>query len=245
MNIVMPMAGRGSRFFEVGVSVPKPLIQVRGVPMYAWAMASLPLELANRVVFVCLAEHLEKLSLADDIRTRYRHLNVEIIALDHVTRGQAETVLIAKKWIDSAESLLIFNADTFMRSDLGTRLSALPPTTAGLLSVFQAPGDHWSFARTDASGRVLETAEKRRISPWASNGLYYFAHGYDFVTHAEAMIRDDQRERDEFYVAPVYNRLIQTGAEVVIDVAHEVWGLGTPAELANFEAMYRGPTPSL
>ena len=60
MNIVMPMAGRGSRFAEIGIDVPKPLIDVRGRPMYAWAMESLPLELASRVIFICLQEHLRQ-----------------------------------------------------------------------------------------------------------------------------------------------------------------------------------------
>jgi dTDP-glucose pyrophosphorylase len=239
MNIVMPMAGRGSRFAEVGYSVPKPLIDVRGRPMYAWATDSLPLSLAKRLIFVCLAEHLEHRALADDIRERYGRFDPVIISLDHVTEGQACTVLLAREYIDNADPLIIYNADTYCRTRLAETLPTLPSSVDGLLSVFKAPGDKWSFARVDETGRVVETAEKRRISDWATTGLYHFTRGRDFVRAADTMIAENERERGEFYVAPVYNRLIADGADIRIDVADEVWVLGTPEDLAHFETSYR------
>lgn len=238
MNIVMPMAGRGSRFADAGYVLPKPLIDVRGRPMYAWAMDSLPLALAKRVVFICLAEHLRDRALEADIHQRYAALDPVIIALDRVTEGQACTVLEARRYVDNAEPLVIYNADTYCKTKLEQRLRDLPPSVDGLLSVFHAPGDKWSFARTDRSGRVVETAEKRRISEWATTGLYHFARGHDFVHHADAMIAADARERGEFYVAPVYNRLIAAGCDIRIDIADEVWVLGTPEDLADFETRY-------
>ena len=237
MNIVMPMAGRGSRFADVGYVDPKPLIDVRGRPMYAWAIESLPIALAKRLIFICLDEHLRDTALAADIRQRYAALSPIIISLDHVTAGQACTVLEARAWIDTNEPLIIYNADTYQVSDLESRLRGAPELD-GLISVFQGPGDKWSFARTDGSDRVLETAEKRRISEWATTGLYHFSRGRDFVRHADAMIAADERERGEFYVAPVYNRMIAAGADIRIDVAKEVWVLGTPEDLNDFEARY-------
>lgn len=235
MNVVIPMAGRGSRFARVGISTPKPLIDVRGRPMYAWAVESLPLGLARRLVFICLSEHLVDHALERDIRARYAALDPQIVALDRVTEGQASTVLEAAHLVDGPEPLLIYNADTFCRTGLAERLPRLDPSVSGLLGVFRAPGDKWSFARTDADGRVLETAEKRRIGEWASTGLYWFRRGADFVRHAREMIAAEERVNGEFYVAPVYNRLIAAGGEVRIDVADEVWALGTPEDLAHFE----------
>jgi dTDP-glucose pyrophosphorylase len=238
VNLVIPMAGRGSRFTEVGHALPKPLIDVRGRPMYAWAVDSLPLAQARRLIFIFLAEHLRDHALADDIHRRYAALDPVIIALDHVTEGQACTVLVAREHIDGAEPLVIFNADTFCKTGLDQRLRALPAEVDGLIGVFEAEGERWSFARADAAGRVLETAEKRRISPWATTGLYHFRRGRDFVQHADAMIAAGERERGEYYVAPVYNRLIRAGGDVRIDVAEEVWVLGTPEDLADFERRY-------
>lgn len=243
MNLVMPMAGRGSRFADVGYKLPKPLIDVKGKPMYAWATDSLPLKHARRLVFICLQEHLGGLGLEDDIRRRYGQLDPVIIPLDKVTEGQACTVLEARDVIDRDEPLVIYNADTWCRTGLDESLPSMPASVAGVLGVFQAPGDKWSFAKTDASGRVTEVAEKRRISDWACTGLYHFTSGAEFVREADAMIAANERVNREFYVAPVYNRLIAKGRDVRIDVAKEVWVLGTPEDLDHFHAHYKGPTP--
>jgi len=238
MNIVMPMAGRGHRFVEVGVDVPKPLIDVRGRPMYAWATDGLPLKEAHRLIFVCLREHLASRALEADIRSRYGAYRPEIVALDEVTQGQACTVLTAKKWIDNDEPLLIFNADTYCPTTIASAIRRYGPETAGILDVFAAPGEKWSFARMDEQDRVLETAEKRRISDWASTGLYWFRRGADFVRHAETMVNSNDRSGNEFYVAPLYNRLIAEGQQVRGNRVSEVWVLGTPQDLAHFEREY-------
>jgi dTDP-glucose pyrophosphorylase len=211
MNIVMPMAGRGSRFADVGITTPKPLIDVRGKPMYAWATDCLPLSLATRLIFICLREHLATRGLADDICSRYAPKAPIIIPLDTVTRGQAETVLQARRYINTDEPLLIYNADTFEKNHLGEVLPRLPASVDGLWSVFFAPGEKYSFARTDGRGRVVETAEKRRISDLCSTGLYWFRRGRDFVRLAEAALAAEDRSGGEYYVAPLYTRMIAEG----------------------------------
>jgi NDP-sugar pyrophosphorylase family protein len=238
MNIVMPMAGRGSRFAQLGITTPKPLIPVRGKPMYAWATEGLPLEQASRLIFVCLAEHLKDRALERDIQSRYAAYNPTVVSLDHVTEGQACTVLVCHELIDTDQPLLIFNADTYCPTTLASALANLGESADGILDVFHAEGDRWSFARLDPASRVLETAEKRRISEWATTGLYYFRRGCDFVRHTRAMIADNQRSNGEFYVAPVYNRLIAAGGSVFANKVDRVWVLGTPEDLAHFEKEY-------
>lgn len=244
MNVVVPMAGHGSRFAEAGWELPKPLIPVLGRPMYAWATESLPLALATRLVFVCLDEHLRRHPLAEDIEARYAHLSadVEIVGIPGVTEGQACTVLAARHLVDDDAGLLVYNADTWCRTDLERTLPGLTASCDGVIGVFEAPGDHWSFARTDEDGRVVETAEKRRISPWATTGLYHFSSGARFVAEVDRMVAEDDRTRGEFYIAPLYNRLIAAGADIRIDVALEVGAMGTPDELAEFEGRHRPPT---
>lgn len=241
MNIVMPMAGRGARFKEIGIDIPKPLIPVMGKPMYSWAMESLPLKLAKRVIFVCLAEHLDGWGLREDIGSRYGWLNPEVVPLSAVTEGQACTVLSAREFINNEDPLLIYNADTSCRTDLERTLPLLPPSVAGLLGVFHAEGERWSFARVDEEGRVVETAEKRRISPWATTGLYYFKSGAEFVRNAESMIERQDRVNGEFYIAPVYNYLIASLLDVRINVAEEVGVMGTPEDLDRFISERREP----
>jgi len=230
LNIVIPMAGRGQRFVDAGFEKPKPLIPVRDRPMYAWAAESLPLERAARLVFVCLAEH--AVELATDIGLRYGQHDPIVHVLPEVTAGQLATVLAARDHLQADLPLVIYNADTLCRG----ALRGLDDGQAvdGMIGVFRAEGSHWSFARTDASGRVVETAEKRRISEWATTGLYYFGETSNFLGHADEMISDDDRTRGEFFVAPLYNRMIAAGSDIRIDPAEEVWPLGTPAELQDF-----------
>jgi dTDP-glucose pyrophosphorylase len=238
-TVVIPMAGRGQRFADAGYDDPKPLIDVRGRPMYSWAVDSIPASIVGRLVFVCLAEHLERYPLAEDIERRYADYSPVVIALEGVTEGQACTVLEAREHIDPARPLVIYNADTYCVTDLAATLATLPPEAVGVIGVFEAEGDHWSVARTDESGRVVETAEKRRISPWATTGLYHFTEAHHFLAAADAMIAADDRVNGEFYVAPAYNRLIAQGGLVLLDHAREVWVLGTPDELATFLASDR------
>ena len=155
-----------------------------------------------------------------------------------MTEGQACTVLTARDQIDTEDGLIIFNADTYCPTPLNHVLATLGSSVDGVLDVFRGQGTHWSFARTDQAGRVVETAEKRRISEWATTGLYYFRQGRDFVRHADQMIRSEERANGEFYVAPVYNRMIAAGADIRINPVDQIWVLGTPEELAAFEQLH-------
>ncbi|HMB94421.1 MAG TPA: glycosyltransferase family 2 protein, partial [Tepidisphaeraceae bacterium] len=200
-------------------------------PMYAWATESLPLAQSSKLIFLCLADHLAGLGLREDIEQRYAAHHPTIIPIKQVTQGQACTVLLARELIDNDQPLVIFNADTWCRTSLS---QASNSKIDGLLGVFHAEGDRWSFARTDESGRVVETAEKRRISDWACTGLYHFTRGSDFVRYADQMIERDERVNGEFYVAPVYNQMIADGRDIRLDIATEAAALGTPEDLAAF-----------
>lgn len=234
MKIVVAMAGLGARFRDAGWKAPKPMIDVLGEPMYSWALKGLPLALADLVVLIISDELNQSADFHRDLQERYGHLPL-VVRSTPPTEGQACTVLVARDLIDDDDALLIFNADTYQRS---TRLRDLicDPQIDGSLSVFKAPGDKWSFVRTDSSGRVVETSEKRRISDWASTGLYHFAHGKDFVSAADEMIAANDRVNGEFYVAPVYNRLLKRGANIRLNQVDEVHVLGTPEDLHQFMA---------
>jgi NDP-sugar pyrophosphorylase family protein len=235
MVIVIPMAGRGQRFVDAGYELPKPLISVRGAPMYSWALRSLPLDAASRLVFVCLEEHLVERGLEADIRERYRSYDPVVVSVTEVTGGQLCTVLEARELLPGDEALLIYNADTLAISSPHPPWLGTAPGIDGSLGVFHTDaGDHWSFVLPDASGRVVRTAEKQRISSWASTGLYHFQRASAFIEAADDAIAQGETSNGEYYVAPLYNRLIAVGDHIVMDEASEVWPLGTPAELDRF-----------
>lgn len=204
--------------------------------MYSIATRSLPLELATRLVFVCLQEHLDRYELGADIEARFADHPVSVCAVPEVTEGQLCTVLAASDALDPTCGLAIFNADTAVAStSLGDSLarSEAGDGVDGLLGVFRAPGDHWSFAQVDADGRVVRTAEKVRISDLATTGLYYFASTARFIDRATQAVDANRTSGGEFYVAPLYNDFIAEGANIRVVEAEHVWPMGTPSELAS------------
>jgi dTDP-glucose pyrophosphorylase len=236
MNIILPMAGRGSRFVEKGFTIPKPLINVEGKPMFAWALETIKDLSYDKLIVISLKEHKEYFK-AEEVIKQYAPANTEIIFLDDVTEGQLCTVLAAKDHINNDNDLLIISADTIVKSDLHKQL--LSEETQGMISVANLPGDRWSFAAVDENGKVTQVAEKVRISDHASTGIYYFKKGKDFVHIAENMICNQEKTKGEYYVIPVYQKLINLGLKVTISQAKEIWDLGTPASLEEFLIHYR------
>jgi NDP-sugar pyrophosphorylase family protein len=233
LNIVMPMAGLGSRFRDAGFKVPKPLIDVRGRPMYAWATESLPLADSSRLIFILLASQPEFADLKRDIETRYAAHHPVVLSVPELTAGQAITVLRAKDLIDNADPLLIHNADTAFDADIGWTNNAFAENLDGALLVFPSREKRWSFSRANAGGFVEEVREKEVISPWATTGTYWFRRGHDFVFAAENRFQSGKREASEFYVGPLYNDLIASGAKVRNIPIRKLYCFGTPDDLAE------------
>jgi len=233
MKIVVPVAGRGSRFANRGIATPKPLIPVAGCPMVTWALKSLDGIPYTDIVFVALAEH-EELHNVSVLVHPPVGASAQVILLDNITEGQLCTVLAAREVINRDEDLLIASADTYVVSDLAQDISQRAADCMGIISVANMSGDRWSFARTDVKGRVVKVAEKVRISDHACTGLYYFANGQQFVEVAEEMIRNKEKTRGEYYVIPVYQKYIERGWRVDISIADQMWDMGTPEALKEF-----------
>lgn len=233
MNVVIPMAGRGTRFGKTGISGPKPLIPVAGKPMLARALKSIEGVSCSRMIFVALEEHEEQYGLSD-LLPEFTRSEIELILLKDVTEGQLCTVLAARERINTEEDLLIISSDTYVVSNLMRDISEKSHDCQGIISVAKRPGDHWSFARTGDDGRVVEVAEKVRISDLASTGIYYFSNGRDFVLMADEMISREEKVSGEYYVIPVYQKYIKQGYRIDISLAMEMWDMGNPQALDGF-----------
>jgi UDP-N-acetylglucosamine diphosphorylase / glucose-1-phosphate thymidylyltransferase / UDP-N-acetylgalactosamine diphosphorylase / glucosamine-1-phosphate N-acetyltransferase / galactosamine-1-phosphate N-acetyltransferase len=231
LNIVMPMAGMGSRFRQAGFDRPKPLIDVLGRPMYAWATESLPLDQGSRLIFILLGSQPECPELIRDIEQRYARHKPIVLTVPELTAGQAITVLRAKDFINQDEPLLIHNADTAFEANSRWVEQAADENLDGALLVFPSQEKRWSFSRENANGQVDLVREKEVISPWASTGTYWFGRGSDFVRAAETRFQSGRREATEFYVGPLYNDLIQQGAKVKNFPIQKLYCFGTPEDL--------------
>lgn len=238
LNIVIPMAGKGSRFVNAGYAFPKPLIDVHGRTMIEVVIKNLkPSSVPHRFIFICQREHYEKYDLHNVFRNAVGGDNFEVVQINGITAGAACTVLTAKQHINDDNDILIANSDQYIDFDVSAFIDrAREGDRHGLIQTFEASHPKWSYARTDKNGRVLEVAEKRLISNKATTGLYYFKRGKDFVRGTEAMIRKNCTHNGEFYVCPVYNELIIEGANIGVDDINidNMHGLGTPEDLDHF-----------
>lgn len=231
MIVVVPMAGLGARFASAGYTTPKPLIPVLGRPMYAWAVESLPLREAHKLIFVLLRTQPGFEELKQDIETRFAAHHPVVLDVPELTAGQAVTVLRARDFLTTEEPLLIHNADTAFEIDTTWAHRALESGADGALLVFRSNEPRWSYSREDENGRVVEVREKVVISPWASTGSYWFRRSTDYVRLAESCLARAQRESGEFYVAPLYNDLIAQGGTVRNFEIDRLFCFGTPEDL--------------
>jgi NDP-sugar pyrophosphorylase family protein len=234
VNVVIPMAGRGSRFEQAGYTFPKPLIDVNNKPMIQVVVENIGLK-AN-YIFLALKEHYDKYALKYLMPLICGGNSCQIVLVDTVTEGAACTVLLAKEHINNDDELFIANSDQWVdwRSDHFMQYMRNKNADAGILT-FHATHPKWSFAKVDyATGLVTEVAEKKPISNIATVGIYYYKHGNDFVKGAEQMIAKNIRVNNEFYVCPVFNELIGDGKKVYNYPVAEMQGLGTPEDLAKF-----------
>jgi len=233
MNVLIPMAGAGKRFEEMGYSFPKPLIDVDGKPMIQVVVDSLNID--AKYIYVVQKEHYEKYNL--------KHLlnlispNCEIVQIDEMTEGAACTTLLAEEYINNDEPLLLANSDQYLDWNSNEFMySMIADDIDGGILTFTATHPKWSFAKLDDSGFVERVAEKDPISNIATVGVYFWTKGSDYVKYCKQMIEKDIRTNNEFYVCPVYNEAIQDGKKIkTFHINREqMWGMGTPEDLERY-----------
>lgn len=229
INLLIPIAGLARRFTEQGYLVPKPLIMVNGQHMIELALTSIKCSAPCRYIFLVLRQHIQNYSI-DQVLTKL-YPGCEIVTVDHVTRGTLETCLLAKNLIDNDDPLYIFTPDIVFEESYDLNAPWLE-THDGFLLTFKANDPSHSYTQI-ASGDVVKVAEKQVISDQANVGLYGFWRGSVFVAYAESMIAKGHLSNGEFYVAPVYNLMIQDGLSATTSEAVRVYVLGTPEDL-NF-----------
>jgi len=235
INIVIPMAGLGSRFANAGYEKPKPFIDVNGKSMIVRVLDNLNYPDANYIL-IARKEHLEReKELVSLIETQY---NATFIGIDRLTEGTACTVLYARKYINNELPLLIANSDQIVDISIKNYINdCFERNLDGSILTFKdlELNPKWSFARL-SNDLVVEVKEKEAISEFATVGIYLFNKGSEFVDSAIDMIIENDRVNNEFYTCPVYNYLIKNGAKIgIYDIEFSnMHGIGTPEDLAVF-----------
>ncbi|WP_239375045.1 glycosyltransferase family 2 protein [Snodgrassella gandavensis] len=237
LNIVLPMAGRGSRFANAGYTIPKPFIPIHGIPMIKVVVDNLSPKREHRFIFVCQQQHIDQYNLIPKLKSYSK--NVEIIGINEITDGQVCTALLAKKYFDNDEPLMSANADQYIDFDINEYLEVISDRNLdGMIMTMKSQDPKWSYAKVNNERLVVETAEKKVISDDATVGIFNFSKGKDLIRAANQMIKDNIRVNNEFYTCPCYNYLIKEGKKIgIYGIGEEyngMYGLGTPKDLDFF-----------
>lgn len=234
LSLVMPMAGRGSRFARGEATLPKPLIDLGGKPFFWWATESVRrLAPVGEMVFVVLKEHVERFAIDAAVRRYYP--DAKIVSLPHVTAGAAETAALGVAALESAGPVALCDSDHgFAAGDASGLIAGLRRGTDAALLCFASSDPAYSYARLGEEGAVAGTVEKQAVSRFAIAGCYLFASPQIYLA-AYAGYRG-HCPYDEYYVSGVYNHLIAGGGRVAKHVLQRHLSFGTPEELAAVHA---------
>jgi UDP-N-acetylglucosamine diphosphorylase / glucose-1-phosphate thymidylyltransferase / UDP-N-acetylgalactosamine diphosphorylase / glucosamine-1-phosphate N-acetyltransferase / galactosamine-1-phosphate N-acetyltransferase len=240
LNVVIPMAGMGSRFAQAGYSRPKPFIEMWGEPMIARVLENLTYPGA-RYILIARKEHVE--AERDAVARLAARFPIQVQLIDRVTEGSAATVLFARRDFANDTPMLIANCDQLVDGGIAQMVDdCLGRRLDGSVMVFrdEARDPKWSFVKLDESGLVVEAREKVPISDLATVGIYMFSRGADFREAAIEMIVRNDRVNREFYTCPVYNYLVEWGRRIgVHEIAPEAMhGIGTPDDLVRYMSQH-------
>lgn len=235
INVVIPMAGLGSRFQKCGYTTPKPFLPVFGKPMFQWVIENIvpkSIQPFAKIHLIVREEH----------RARFDEYNTEdsyhIHTVPTLTEGAACTVLSIRESIDNEDPLVIANSDQYLDWDAEGFYNCLfHPDWDGVLSTFPQhdPTDlRWSYVQMSKEGEVERVEEKMFLGPLATTGVYGWKRGKDFVQDTLQMIQANIRVNNEFYVCPVYNMGIERSLKFRTLDCEKMWGLGVPTDYEHF-----------
>jgi HAD superfamily hydrolase (TIGR01509 family) len=230
-NILIPMAGQGSRFEKAGYVFPKPLIEtINGKPMIQLVVESLALD--GHYIYLVRQEHLDKYNLKQMLNLITP--GCDVLVVDKLTEGACCTTLLAEKLIDNDLPLIIANSDQYIEWNPTEFMYLMNNQSVdGGILTFNNTHPKWSYAKLNSDGFVSEVAEKNPISTNATVGVYYYKHGSDYVKYSKQMIGKNIRVNNEFYVCPVFNEFIVDNKKIKIYDVDTMIGCGTPEDLHN------------
>ena len=238
MNILIPMAGLGTRFRRSRFKDPKPLIDIYGKSMIQRVIESFDGSV-NKFLFVVRdTEHTE--NILKTLKNICDSPTIKVI--DEVTTGPASTCLLMQEYIDNDEELIIANCDQIMLWNYSRFIDYVRhPSVDGAVVTYTTNTPKNSYATIDKAGNVLKIKEKVVISDISLNGVHYWKRGRDFIASAGEMIEaKDTAPNGEFYVGPTYNYLISGGKNIAIyhiaNCQHNA--VGVPEDLEKFLRRY-------
>ena len=239
LHIIMPMAGEGSRFLKEGWTIPKPLIEVKGLPLFLRAVRSVAIEgVPMKYSFIVRKEHIEHYQIDRHIKSLLPSSHV--LFVEKTTRGAVETCLLAENLMADEDAIMVLDCDLEFRSQAfmdGIKNILEQPSSlanGGMLVSFESSEPRYSYAEADGNMIVKRTAEKEVISSHALCGAYFFSSAKGFLKAAHQLMDEPCFTKPEYYVSLLYNYLLAYGETVRLATMEDYYSYGTPDELRRY-----------
>lgn len=232
LTLILPMAGEGSRFSTVGCDVPKPLIDINGIPMFVHAVKNIGL-IFDRYIFIIRSQH-KIFGIVEKIKQYFS--NAEIVEVDYKTEGAAKTVMLVSHLLDPNESVFLSNCDQHVEwePNIFYNLQSNDKIDAAI-AVFDENenSNKWSYVKVE-NDKVIKTAEKQVISNLASVGYYYWKNSKTMIESFNAMFSSNDKTNNEFYICPSFNYIVNEYYVTIFKVK-KMHGIGTPEDLEKWK----------
>ncbi len=227
LHLIMPMGGRGSRFSEEGIEIPKPLINISGKPFFYWSTMSIAkfVDLED-ITFVVLYEHVKNFHIDAEIRSFFPCASIHVIP--EVLNGAVLTCIEGLKEVSDSRSVVFNDCDHMFRSRAFEEFCKDESYLDGALLTFKSQETKYSYVKADAEGNVIRTEEKKVVSDEAVCGCYYFANKALFLKAAERYLHVCSYK--EFYISGIYNIMAEWGSMIKSFRTDFHLPFGTPEE---------------
>lgn len=240
MQFLIPAAGLGSRFSELGYKNPKPMIELHGIPLILWVITNFKYEEGDSILIAIRDNTVNQNKIIE--LTKNIKAKIDFIVIDKLTDGAARTVDIASQILDSNEPLIVANSDQFVAADLiPFRKLVESQDIDGVVLTMKASSNKWSYVSINDLGNISKVVEKTEISPEATVGIYGWSKLSLFQESFKEMVSNEDKTNNEYYLAPTYNYLIREGKVVkpfnVGEINKTIFGLGTPEDLEYFKKL--------
>lgn len=230
-NLLIPIAGLGSRFVKENYFLPKPLILVDNRSIIEWTMDCVDHSECN-IIFIVRKEHIVDFNIDGYLKTRFGN-DVTIIPVDKTTDGAVCSCLLAEEYINNDLPLIIHCSDIYFEPKFDpSQFDSVD--TDGVILTFKSNSKNYSYVELNEQSLVTKTAEKQVISPNAAVGIYWYRKGSDFVKYAKDMIQRNIRTNNEFFICPLYNIFIEKDCKILTKPVEKMHVFGTPEELRFF-----------
>lgn len=229
-NLLVPVAGRGQRMVDKGYIQPKPLIMVGDRHIIDYSLGSIDYS-ECQITFIVRRDHISNFAIDQVLRRKFG-LDIQIVVAEQETAGSVSSCLLARDFIDNDLPLIVFCPDIYFEPKFIPSPEIFE--SDGFILTFKANSPNYSYVQEE-NGLVTRTEEKMVISDQASTGVYAWKTGKLFLEVADQAIAENIRTKNEFFVCPLYNLLIQRGGKVRSQDVPLMYITGTPEEMSFFK----------